>query len=152
MLIPHPNKRSQIDLLTLHRWSAWWQRRGSFRIARLLWGLQVPLFGSSVPPTVLVGDGTRFGYRGVGIIIHADVIIGRNCLISHQVTIGGRGREGVPRLGAEVEIGAGAKILGPIAIGAGAKIGANAVVIHDVPPGAIAVGVPARLLDRRSGP
>jgi serine O-acetyltransferase len=80
-----------------------------------------------------------------GIVIHPDAEIGPNCLLFQQVTIGAN-HDGVPRIGGHVDIGAGAKILGPITIGNHARIGANAVVINNVPDGATAVGVPARVI------
>ena len=78
--------------------------------------------------------------------------MGERCSISHGVTIGvlGGHRPGVPRLGNDVYVGAGAKILGPVTIGDGAIIGANAVVLKDVPAGATAVGVPARIKRKRA--
>jgi serine O-acetyltransferase len=81
-----------------------------------------------------------------GIVIHSDAVIGPNCLIFQQVTIGSRDDSGAPRIGGHVDIGAGAKILGAIAIGHHAKIGANAVVLSDVPEGATAVGIPAKVI------
>ena len=80
--------------------------------------------------------------------------MGERCSISQGVTIGvlGGERDGVPRLGNDVYIGAGAKILGPVTIGDGAIVGANAVVLEDVPPGATAVGVPARIIQRKQQP
>lgn len=75
-----------------------------------------------------------------GIVIHPDAKIGVNCLIFHQVTLGSRNADGVPEIAGHVDIGAGAKILGPVKIGANARIGANAVVMIDVQPGAVAVG------------
>lgn len=70
-----------------------------------------------------------------GIIIHTDAIIGENCIIMQQVTIGGamNGGDGVPVIGDNVLIGAGAKIIGPIKVGNNVKIGANAVVVKDIP-------------------
>jgi serine O-acetyltransferase len=87
------------------------------------------------------------------VLVHADGTylsaerIGANCVILQQVSLGlmNPGEKG-PTLGDDVFVGAGAKVLGPISIGDGAKIGANAVVIKDVPAGAAAVGVPARIL------
>lgn len=76
-----------------------------------------------------------------GIVIHPEATIGPNCLILQQVTIVG----GV-KIGGHVDIGAGAKIIRPVSIGDHAKIGANAVVVSDVPAGATAVGVPARII------
>ena len=72
--------------------------------------------------------------------------IGRNCSIIAAVTLGLRNDHTFPSIGDDVFIGAGARVLGGIRIGDGARIGANAVVINDVPAGATAVGVPARVL------
>lgn len=78
-----------------------------------------------------------------GVVIHPDARIGPNCLIFQQVTIGTRGRHGAPVIGGHVDIGAGAKILGTINIGDNVCIGANAVVLTDVPSNSSAVGIPA---------
>ena len=79
--------------------------------------------------------------------IHPAAVIGDRCGIMHDVTIGtNMEREGVPVIGDDVFIGAGAKILGPVRIGSRARIAANSVVLQDVPEGATAVGVPARIL------
>jgi serine O-acetyltransferase len=86
-----------------------------------------------------------------GIVIHPDAQIGPNCLLFQQVTLGTGPRPGLPVLGAGVEIGAGAKILGGVHIGDFAIIGANAVVITDIPAGAIAVGVPAVIKQNAHG-
>ncbi len=81
--------------------------------------------------------------------MNAETVIGRNCTIRHQVTIGSRNNEhDVPVLGDDVDIGAGAKVLGKIYIGSRVSIGANAVVLIDVPDDNIAVGVPARILHK----
>jgi serine O-acetyltransferase len=82
-----------------------------------------------------------------GIVIHPDAEIGPNCLLFQQVTLGG-GNGGAPRIGGHVDVGAGAKILGGVTIGRNARIGANCVVVHDVPPGATAVGIPAKILEK----
>lgn len=80
-----------------------------------------------------------------GIIIAGEATIGSNCTIYHQVTIGNNGR-GVPVIGNDVLIGAGAKIMGPVHIGNGVKIGANAVVVTDVPDGCTVVCDKARII------
>jgi serine O-acetyltransferase len=78
-----------------------------------------------------------------GVVVHPEAVIGPNCILFQQVTIGTGPKPGVPRLGGHVDVGPGAKILGGVTIGDHAVIGANAVVLNDVPAGAVAVGVPA---------
>jgi serine O-acetyltransferase len=118
-------------------------------IPRMLYGVNRILFGLVLPPSVQIGGGTVLGYQGLGVVIHARAVVGRNVSIGTGVTIGGRsGIFEVPRIGDGVEIGSGAKILGPVTIGENAKIGANAVVLIDVPENATAVGIPARVVCR----
>lgn len=113
-------------------------------IPRVLYALNRVIFAIALPPSVQVGRNVLFGYSGLGIVVHARCVIGNNVKIGQNVTIGGRsGHKAVPVIEDDVEIGAGACVLGPITIGRGAKVGANAVVLIDVPAGAIAVGVPA---------
>lgn len=138
----------RFDVLTLFRVARRLDRAGFRRLSKIAWGLQIPTFGSSIPPRATLGIGVRVGYRGIGIVIHERAVVGDGCLISHQVTIGGRGGHyDVPILEDGVVVGAGAKILGPITVGSHAKIGANAVVVHDVPPGATVVASPCILID-----
>jgi len=116
-------------------------------LPRFLYVLNRILFSIALPPSVTLGRNVLFGYSGLGIVVHANCVIGNNVKISQNVTIGGRsGHVAVPVIEDDVEIGAGACVLGPIRVGQGAKIGANAVVLNDIPPGAVAVGVPATLL------
>ncbi len=82
-----------------------------------------------------------------GIVIHPDAVIGPNCFIFQQVSIGTGSIPGVPIIGTHVDIGAGAKILGGIKIGDHVKIGANSVVISDVPDNCTVVGIPARIVN-----
>jgi serine O-acetyltransferase len=80
-----------------------------------------------------------------GVVINTSVKGGRNVMLEHQVTIGAE-KGAYPVLGDNIFIGAGAKILGGVRIGNGAKVGANAVVVDDVPEGATVVGIPARVV------
>jgi serine O-acetyltransferase len=103
--------------------------------------------GISIPASVHIGPGLYIGHYG-GIIIHPNTTIGSNFSIGQGVTIGtqGLGKKGVPIIGDNVYIGVGAKVLGQISIGNNVRIGANAVVIKDVPDNAVAVGVPAKVV------
>lgn len=107
------------------------------------------LTGIDLPCEVRVGRRFRIDHFG-GIIINGDAVIGDDVILRHGVTIGVRRTDlpGVPVIGDRVDIGAGAKILGPITIGADAVIGANAVVLCDVPPHSMALGIPARIKPR----
>lgn len=109
------------------------------------------LTGIELPCEVVLGHRFRIDHFG-GIIISGDVVFGDDCVIRNGVTVGLRhtGHRGSPVIGNRVDIGAGAKVLGPIHIGDDVAIGANAVVITDVPANSIAVGIPARILPRRT--
>ncbi len=98
--------------------------------------------GADIPLNSKIGGGLLIPHPN-GIVIHPDAQIGPNCLIFQQVTIGAGTRSGLPVIEGHVDIGAGAKILGGVHIGAHARIGANAVVINDIPSNATAVGIPA---------
>ncbi|MFB0917798.1 MAG: serine O-acetyltransferase [Clostridiaceae bacterium] len=108
--------------------------------------------GIEIHPGAQIGD-NPFIDHGMGIVIGETAIIGSNVTIFHGATLGGIGGEpGVkrhPTIGDNVLIGAGAKLLGNINIGDGARIGANAVVLSDVPAFATAVGVPSRVISRK---
>lgn len=133
-------------MFKIFRLSALLHRLGIPVLPRLLYALNRMLFAIALPPSVKVGRDVLFGYSGLGIVVHARAVIGDRVTIGQNVTIGGRsGHHDVPVIEDDAEIGAGACVLGPIRIGKGARIGANAVVLQDVPAGAVAVGVPARV-------
>jgi serine O-acetyltransferase len=106
---------------------------------------------------VTIGVSAQIGRRLViehsgAIVVHGNAVIGDDCIIRQGVTIGNQRMDrpfDAPRIGNRVNIGAGAKILGAVHVGDDVDIGANAVVITDVPAGALAVGVPARIVLRR---
>jgi serine O-acetyltransferase len=102
--------------------------------------------GADIPLNAQIGGGLMIPHPN-GIVIHPHAKIGPNCLLFQQVTIGAT--EGYPTVGGHVDVGAGAKILGPITVGDHARIGANAVVLTDVPEGATMVGIPARPATRK---
>lgn len=121
----------------LYRWHVPLLPRLIMLLVRLLWG-------SFIPYQTQIGPNVSFGH-GMGIVIARPAKIGARCKIRHQVTISDSGN-GSAIIGDDVRIGAGAKIIGAVKIGHRAIIGANAVVVHDVPDDATAVGIPARVV------
>ena len=107
--------------------------------------------GIELPCEVKVGRRFTIEHFG-GIVVSGDASFGDDVIIRNGVTVGLRhtGVRGSPNIGNRVDIGAGAKLLGPIEIGDDVAIGANAVVIKDVPANSIAVGVPARIIHKKS--
>jgi serine O-acetyltransferase len=106
--------------------------------------------GITLPATTRIGRRLSIEHLG-GIVVHGRSVIGDDCLIRQGVTLGNRypdRLDDAPVLGNGVNVGAGAKILGSVRIGDGAFVGANAVVLEDIPAGASAVGVPARVIRR----
>ena len=131
----------------------------AYRIAHALCSLRVPvlprmimtlarwLTGIEIHPAARIGRGF-FIDHGMGVVIGETAIIGDNCTLFQGVTLGGTGKERGkrhPTLGTHVVVGAGAKILGDITIGNDSMIGANAVVLRDVPEHSTVVGVPGRI-------
>jgi serine O-acetyltransferase len=116
----------------------------------LLFRITETLTGIGIPKSVRVGPGLKIWHFG-NIFVHADSVLGANCTLRQGVTIGNREDDGpAPVLEDDVELGAYAQVLGGIRVGRGAKVGAMSVVLVDVPPGAIAVGVPARIIERKA--
>ncbi|MGY1604686.1 serine O-acetyltransferase [Geodermatophilus sp. SYSU D00815] len=101
--------------------------------------------GADLPFSAIAGPGIRLPHGGRGTVLHPTVRIGARAVLYHQVTIGVREEDPAATLGDDVFIGAGAKIIGTVHLGDGCRVGANAVVLTDVPPGATAVGVPASI-------
>jgi serine O-acetyltransferase len=122
-------------------WNLKWLARLSSHLARWFTGIEIHP-GAKIGRRVFID-------HGMGVVIGETAEIGDDCTLYHGVTLGGtswqKGKRH-PTLETGVIIGAGAKVLGPITLGAGAKVGSNAVVVKDVPPGATAVGIPARIL------
>jgi serine O-acetyltransferase len=118
-------------------------------IARVVSNLSRWLTGIEIHPGATIGR-RFFIDHGMGVVIGETAEIGDDCTLYHGVTLGGtswnKGKRH-PTLGKGVVVGAGAKILGPITIGAGARIGSNAVVVKEVPAGATAIGIPARIIE-----
>ncbi|MBA4381576.1 MAG: serine O-acetyltransferase [Sideroxydans sp.] len=153
-----PAARSTFEVLTcypglhariFHRMSNTFWHMGLKWLGRFTSHIGRGLTGIEIHPGATIGR-RFFIDHGMGVVIGETAEIGDDVTLYHGVTLGGTSwKEGKrhPTLGNGVVVGAGAKILGPIHIGAGAKIGSNAVVVKDVPAGATAAGIPARILD-----
>ncbi|HEX5161111.1 MAG TPA: serine O-acetyltransferase [Steroidobacteraceae bacterium] len=136
--------------MKIHALAHWLWKRHVPLLPRLLSLFNRVLFSVDLPAPTRIGKGSVLKHSGLGTVVHRRAIIGDRVRINPGVVIGGRsGHKPVPVIEDDVEIGVGAKVLGPVRIGRGAIVGANAVVLHDVPPGAVVVGIPARILRRR---
>jgi len=139
-----------MNAIKLFRVGHWCYRKGIPVVPRLMYYLIYLIYNASVHMNAEIGEGTIFGYGGMGVVLHSNCRIGRNVYIAQQVTIGGDRTpfSKVPVIEDKCFIGAGAKILGPIHIGTCSVIGANAVVLEDVPPHSVVAGVPARIIHK----
>ncbi len=126
------------------------------RIPGVNWVLrmaQLTFYNIEISKEATLGDGVNFVHT-LGVVIGGNSQIGERTAFLGNATIGNLNNRGFPKVGRDVIIGAGARVLGPITIGDGAQVGANAVVMTDVPAGATAVGVPAvvKIRETRTGP
>ena len=121
------------------------------KLSSMMYILVRNFYGIELPPTARIGRRLRIEHQH-GIIVHYNAVIGDDCVLRHEVTIGQKDMndDRAPTLGNRVEVGAGAKIIGDVFIGCDAVIGANAVVIRNVSPGAHAVGIPAKVIETKS--
>lgn len=138
--ITNLNKESIV--MKFYRKEHWlWNNNYRF-LAKVIWRLIYILFSCHIPPTCKLGEGVNIAH-GLGIVIHQNSIIGKGTMIYQHVTIGsGNG----PIIGNNCILGAGCCILGNIRLGNNVKVGANAVVINDVPDNCTVVGVPAKII------
>jgi serine O-acetyltransferase len=127
-----------------YRLSRFFVRRGLRPVAEGLHGFSKLVTHVDISPHAEIGPGFYL-YHGLGTVIGKGTRVGRGVLICQNVTTGG-----APRIGDEVILWAGAKVIGKITVGDRAEIGANAVVIRDIPPDSLAVGVPANRVIPRS--
>lgn len=140
---------SGLHALILHRRAHWCWNNGLKWPARAISQFSRWLTGIEIHPAARIGERVFFDHA-MGVVVGETAEIGDGCTIYQGVTLGGtslyKGAKRHPTLGRDVVVSAGAKVLGGFTVGDGAKIGANAVVIKPVPPGATAVGIPARII------
>ncbi len=161
VLADDPAARSKIEVFLLYpsihaliayRISHFLYENKLFFLARLCSQISRFFTGIEIHPGAKIGKGL-FIDHGMGVVIGETAEIGDNVTIYHGVTLGGTGKDKGkrhPTIGNDVVIGTGAKVLGPIFVGDGAKIGANSVVLKNVPSSATAVGTAAKNIIRRS--
>ena len=155
-----PAIRSPLELLTNYPgvWSLFWYRiahrlyRAGLKVpARMLMGINQIFTGIDIHPAARIGRRV-FIDHGIGVVIGETAEVGDDVLIYQQVTLGGvslaKGQKRHPTIEDGVVIGAGAKVLGNIRVGKNSKIGANSVVVKDVPPDSTAVGIPAKVVQK----
>ncbi|QTY26675.1 serine O-acetyltransferase [Flavobacterium sp. CS20] len=130
----------------------------TYRIMRYLYIKKIPflpglimrliriIYSCDLPYKCNLGQGVKLKHNGLGVVIHPKAIIGDNTQIYQNVSIAGRNNRGTPIIGKRVFIGAGACVLGGIIIGDDAVIGANSVVIDNIPPKAVVVGIPGKVV------
>lgn len=139
-----------LHALWFHRLAHGLWRRRLFWLGRLLSHIGRGLTGIEIHPGARIGPGF-FVDHGMGVVIGETAELGENVTLYHGVTLGGtswKKEKRHPTLENDVVVGAGAKVLGPIRIGARTRIGANAVVVKDVPPDSVVVGIPGRVTHR----
>jgi len=136
-----------VHAVMIHHASHWLARHDLPVAARWLSQVGRFLTGIEIHPTAEIGE-RLFIDHGMGVVIGSTAVVGNDVTLYQGVTLGGtslqRGVKRHPTLGNNVIVGAGAHVLGPITVGDGARVGANAVVLHDVPQGATMVGIPAK--------
>ncbi len=152
-----PAARSSLEVALLYngfkavrayRKANWCHRHGLKFLARAISQRCVRRTGIEIHPAATIGR-RLFIDHGTGVVIGETTVIGDDCTLYQGVTLGGTGKDTGkrhPTLGNRVMVGAGAKVLGPITLGDNARIAAGAVVLHDIPENATAVGVPARVV------
>jgi serine O-acetyltransferase len=152
---PAANSRLEVVLTSPGLHAIWahrgihelWKRPGGRLPARVLATFARSVTGVEIHPAARLGR-RFFIDHGMGVVIGETAEVGDDVMLYHGVTLGGRSMEHVkrhPTVGNRVTIGAGARVLGPVLVGDDAQIGANSVVVKDVPNGAVATGVPAVL-------
>lgn len=158
-----PAARSKLEILTaypglhaiwFYRVAHWFWTHEFYWLGRLTSHIGRALTGIEIHPGAKIGPGF-FIDHGMGVVIGETAEVGANVTLYHGVTLGGtswkKGKRH-PTVEDDVVVGSGAKILGPITIGARTRVGANAVVVKDVPPDSVVVGVPGHITHRHGEP
>jgi serine O-acetyltransferase len=138
-------------ILLLERCKRFARRRHIPLVGHALRAAQGALFGIEIDRDVTLGNGVYF-VHSVGVVVGGDARVGDRVRFYGNNTVGTVDDNGYPTIDEDVIVGAGARILGPVHIGARAVIGANAVVLCDVPPDHVAAGIPAKVWPKKTAP
>lgn len=150
---PNPNLKLALAANFLSRFGM----SGRF-FANALRQLNRVLFSCDISIGARIDPSCSFYHSGLGCVIHADAVVGAECIFFQHVTLGaawhpgGGVHDGAPHVGRNVMFGAGSVVLGDIEIGDGVTIGANAVVVKSIPAGCVVAGVPAKIIKRAGEP
>lgn len=139
-----------VHAIWAHRVNHWLWQRGARLVARITAEFTRILTGVEIHPGAVLGPGL-FIDHATGVVIGETAEVGEDVTIYHGVTLGGSGRDSGkrhPTIGDRVTIGAGAKVLGAIKVGDDSRIGANAVVVKEVPSSSVVIGVPGQVISR----
>jgi len=136
-----------MDALKFYRIGNWMYRHHVPVIPKIFQLLIFFLFNCYIPSQIKIGKGCKIGHRGIGVVINKEATLGNNVLIRAHITIGKKDPDKpAPKIGNNVVLGDGSKILGDITVGDNVIVGANAVVVKNVADNSIIVGVPAKVI------
>ena len=134
-----------INLIYFYRVAKFFYKKRIYFVSKFIEGIIFLIYNSRVPSSCDIGKGTKFAYSGIGCVIHRRSVIGDNVMIGTNVTVGGKSNhKGVPKIGNNVYLATGVKVLGPIVIGDNVIIGANSVVIKSINQNEVWAGIPAK--------
>lgn len=137
-------------ILRLHKLSSWLLENRLKPFSRLIDAAIRIVYSARIPAEAAIDSSVHFSHNALAVVVTKESRIGPRCLIGTHTLLGSRWpQSGGPCLEADVIVHAGAKIIGPVLIGRGSVIGANAVVLSDIPPYSLAAGVPATV--KKSG-
>lgn len=118
-------------------------------LSKIIDGLIFIIYNSYIPSSCVIGAGSKFAYKGIGVVIHKNAVIGKNCIIGQGITIGGKeGGINPPVIGNNVYVAAGSRIIGDIKIGDNCTVGVNAVVTKSFDDNSVIAGIPAIVIKK----
>ena len=135
-----------MNAISFYRIANWGFRNKVPFLPTIIKYLTFILFNSVIPASCKIGSNSRFMYGGIGVVLHKKTIIGFNVALGQGITIGRKLTDNAPVIGNNVYIAAGSRILGDIKIGDNVIIGANSVVISNVPDNCVVAGSPAKVV------